>query len=52
MAFVRDEEGELHPAFEPREMQSEERAGREARYMGRQRAVCRRDRLVCSATPR
>jgi len=31
MAFVRDEEGELRPAFEPREMQSEERAAREAR---------------------
>ncbi|CAN7663041.1 hypothetical protein LJR016_005239 [Devosia sp. LjRoot16] len=31
MAFVRDEEGELRPAFEPREMQSEERAVREAR---------------------
>lgn len=31
MAFVRDEEGELRLAFEPREMQSEERAGREAR---------------------
>lgn len=31
MAFVRDEEGELQPAFDPREMQSEERAAREAR---------------------
>lgn len=31
MAYVRDEEGELRPAIEPREMQSEERAGREAR---------------------
>lgn len=31
MAFVRDEEGELRPAFDPREMQSEERAAREAR---------------------
>jgi len=31
MAFIRDEEGELRPAFEAREMQSEERAGREAR---------------------
>jgi hypothetical protein len=31
MAFVRDEEGELRPAFEAREMQSEERAAREAR---------------------
>lgn len=31
MAFVRDEEGELNPAFEPPEMQSEERAAREAR---------------------
>lgn len=31
MAFVRDEEGGLRPAFEPREMQSEERATREAR---------------------
>lgn len=31
MAFVRDDEGELRPAFEPREMQSEERATREAR---------------------
>lgn len=31
MAFVRDEEGGLRPAFEPREMQSEERAAREAR---------------------
>lgn len=35
MAFVRDEEGELRPAFEPREMQSEERAGREARIPAR-----------------
>lgn len=31
MAFVRDDEGELRPAFDPREMQSEERAAREAR---------------------
>lgn len=31
MAFVRDEEGELRPAFEPREMPNEERAAREAR---------------------
>lgn len=31
MAFVRDEEGELRPAFEAREMPNEERATREAR---------------------
>ena len=31
MAFVRDEEGELRPAFEAREMPNEERAAREAR---------------------
>ena len=33
MAFTRDEEGELQPAFEPREMQSEDRARSEARLM-------------------
>ena len=26
LAFVRDEEGELRPAFEPRELQSEDKA--------------------------
>jgi hypothetical protein len=34
MAFLREEEGELRPAFEPRQMQSEERAGREAWHLG------------------
>lgn len=33
LAFVRDEEGELRAAFEPREMQSEDRAIREARML-------------------
>lgn len=33
LAFLRDDEGELQPAFEPREMQSEERARHEARMM-------------------
>jgi len=33
MAFLRDEDGNLQPAFEPREMQSEERARHEARMM-------------------
>jgi hypothetical protein len=31
IAFVRDESGEVRPAFDAREMPSEERAGREAR---------------------
>lgn len=33
MAFVRDEEGELQPAFEPREVQSEHKAKMDARRM-------------------
>ena len=33
MAFNRDEEGELQPAFDPREMPSEEKARMEARMM-------------------
>jgi hypothetical protein len=33
LAFVRDEEGELQPAFEPREVQSEEKAKMDARRM-------------------
>ena len=33
LAFVRDEEGELQPAFEPREIQSEEKAKMDARRM-------------------
>lgn len=33
LAFVRDEEGELRPAFEPREIQSEDRAKMDARRM-------------------
>jgi hypothetical protein len=32
-AFDRDDEGELRPAFEPREMQSEDRAVSTARLM-------------------
>lgn len=31
LAFARDEEGELRPAFEPRECQSEEQAKTQAR---------------------
>lgn len=33
MAFDRDEEGELQPVFEPREMQSESRAIADARVL-------------------
>ena len=33
LAFVRDEEGELQPAFEPRELQSEEKAKMDAKRM-------------------
>jgi|GEM_PF-779451 len=33
MAFARDEEGELQPAFEPREMQSESAAKTQARLL-------------------
>ena len=33
LAFQPDENGDLQPAFEPREMQSEERAIREAKVM-------------------
>ncbi|HEY8578204.1 MAG TPA: hypothetical protein VIL88_17900 [Devosia sp.] len=33
LAFVRDEEGELRSAFEPREMQSEDKAKMDARRM-------------------
>jgi len=33
MAFDRDEEGELHPAFDPMEQQSEERAIRTAKAL-------------------
>jgi hypothetical protein len=33
MAFVRDEEGELQPAFDPREVQSEQKASMDARRM-------------------
>jgi hypothetical protein len=33
LAFVRDEEGELQPAFEPREIQSEEKAKMDARRL-------------------
>lgn len=33
MAFIRDEEGELQPALEPREMQSEDKAKMDARRM-------------------
>jgi hypothetical protein len=32
-AFVRDEEGELRPAFEPRELPSEDKARMDARRM-------------------
>ncbi|MEQ1770956.1 MAG: hypothetical protein ABL879_14070 [Devosia sp.] len=32
-AFERGDDGELHPAFDAREMQSEERAVREAKLM-------------------
>lgn len=33
LAFVRDEEGELQPAFEPREVQSEDKAKQDARIL-------------------
>jgi hypothetical protein len=33
MAFIRDEEGNLQPAFEPREVQSEHKAKLDARRM-------------------
>lgn len=33
LAFVRDEEGELRAAFEPREIQSEDKARMDARRM-------------------
>lgn len=33
LAFVRDEEGELQSAFEPREVQSEDRAKQEGRKL-------------------
>ena len=33
LAFVRDEEGELQPAFEPREAQSEAAAKQQARIL-------------------
>jgi hypothetical protein len=33
LAFVRDEEGELQPAFEPREAQSESAAKQQARIL-------------------
>lgn len=33
-AFVRDDEGELVPAFEPRQIDSEERAKRDALMLG------------------
>jgi hypothetical protein len=33
MAFIRDEEGDLQPAFEPREVQSEHKAKMDARRM-------------------
>jgi len=33
LAFVRDEEGELQPALEPREIQSEEKAKMDAKRM-------------------
>ncbi|HEV7344134.1 MAG TPA: hypothetical protein VGN60_00685 [Devosia sp.] len=33
LAFVRDEEGELQPAFEPREVQSEDKAKMDARRL-------------------
>lgn len=32
-AFIRDDEGELRPAFEPRECQSEGQASQQARIM-------------------
>lgn len=38
MAFDRDDEGNLHPAFEPREFQSKERAISEARKIARDHA--------------
>jgi hypothetical protein len=38
MAFDRDEEGELRPAFKPREMQTEERAVRTAKEMATRHA--------------
>ena len=36
LAFVRDEEGELRPAFDAREMQSEDRAKMDGRRMASQ----------------
>ena len=33
LAFVRDEEGELRPAFEPRELQSEDKAKMDGRRL-------------------
>ena len=36
LAFVRDEEGELRPAFDAREMQSEDRAKIDGRRMASQ----------------
>lgn len=33
LAFVRDDEGELQPAFEPREVQSEDKAKQDARVL-------------------
>lgn len=33
LAFIRDEEGELRPAFEPRELQSEDKAKIDAKRM-------------------
>ncbi|WP_354061824.1 hypothetical protein [Devosia sp. 2618] len=33
IAFVRDDEGELQPAFEPREVQSEDKAKYDARML-------------------
>lgn len=37
-AFDRDEEGELRPAFEPREMRDEDQAKRQARMLKDQHA--------------
>jgi hypothetical protein len=36
LAFDRDEEGELRPAFEPREMRDEDQAKRQARMIKEQ----------------
>lgn len=36
LAFVRDEEGELRPAFEPRELPSEDKAKMDGRRMAAQ----------------